>query len=308
MILDLDTSNIKDGMIIKNYKELCKLLNINTTTGKSKQIQLREINRYIDLFKDNTKYVVLEVYDKPLPSNINSKYTTLIQAILLNYLSKQKEQTIYINKNELIKILGLVNNKYIEYRNNRKELIKLYNDLDEFNINEFYKRCDAKILSILESSFKSLKKRFLLDYSDAYRIYYYDEHHQLKNYIASNEEHSYILSVKRKILEDMNLKSEYQIYINPRIKNEFYDRVNLYVKDERNWEYIFQCYKIICNPVQITEVLTDERYLLNGEVKKAIDSQANRNYKKYNLPNNYILLQSVLSDMLIELTKGSCIE
>ena len=56
----------------------------------------------------------------------------------------------------------------------------------------------------------------------------------------------------------MNLKSEYQIYINPRIKNEFYDRVNLYVKDERNWEYIFQCYKIICNPVQITEVLTDE--------------------------------------------------
>ncbi len=304
MILELDTSNIQEGMIIKNYKELCKLLNLNITTGKSKQIQLREINRYIDLLKDNTKYIVLEIYDKPLTSYVNSKYTTLIQDILLNYLVKQNDKIVYINKNELIKVLGLVNNKYIEYKHNRKELIKLYDELDEFNVNEFYKRCDAKILSILESSFKSLKKRLLLDYSDAYKIYYYDGYHQLKFDIANNEEHSYILSVKRQVLEDMNLSSEYQIYLNPSIKNEYYSRINMLVKDERGWEGIFQCYKIICNPHQIVNVLTNERYRLNREVKRAIDTQADKNYNKYELPDNYLELQNLLSDKLIELNRG----
>ena len=88
MILNLDTSNIQEGMIIKNYRELCKLLNIKITTGKSKILQLKEISRYMDILKteNNNSYIVLEVYDKPIPSNVSSKYTHLIQNILLYYL------------------------------------------------------------------------------------------------------------------------------------------------------------------------------------------------------------------------------
>ena len=104
MILELDTSKIEEGMLIKNYKELCELLNLKITTGKSKQIQMREIERYMDLLKDGNSYVVLEIYDKPIPSTVSSKYTKFIQNILLYYLSKQDVPVIYINKNELIRI------------------------------------------------------------------------------------------------------------------------------------------------------------------------------------------------------------
>ena len=121
--LQLDTSNIKQGMVFKNYKELCFMLGLDVKNGKSKTIQMREIERYMDLLKteNGNSYIVLDVYDKPLPNNVKSKYTYLIQDILLSYLAKENEHVVYVNKNDLIKILGLANDKYIEYKKDKKQ-------------------------------------------------------------------------------------------------------------------------------------------------------------------------------------------
>lgn len=298
--LQLDLSNIYEGMYIKDYRELCKLLNLEITTGYSKQVQLREISRYMDILKteNNNSYLVLEIYDKPIPSNVNSKYTQFIQDILLYYLAKEDKHVIYLNKGQLIKILGLVNDKYLEYKKDKQYLLKI---ADEYNIAEFYKRCDAKILSILESSLKSLKKRLLIDYSDAYKIYYLNNKGGYDYKIADLEEHRYILSVKKRVLDELHLKSEYQIYLNHNLKEKYYGRINEIVEEEMCWEGIFQCYEIIYNQTQIAKELSDERFNLNHEVKKAIDKQAEKNYNKLNLPSNYLTLQKILSDTLIEL-------
>jgi hypothetical protein len=298
--LNINTNNIQEGMYIKNYRELCKLLNLDITTGYSKQVQLREISRYMDILKteNNNSYLVLEIYDKPIPNTVNSKYTQFIQNILLYYLSKEDKPVVYINKSELIRILGLTNNKYLEYKKDKDKLLYL---ADEYNIAEFYKRCDAKILSILESSLKSLKKRLLIDYSDAYKIYYLDNHDNYIYKIADIEEHQYILDVKKRILNQLGLKSEYQIYLNNDIKDTYYRLINKTVEEEMCWEGIFQCYEIIYNQKHVLKELNDERYRLNREVKRAIDKQAENKYNKFELPDNYITLQKVLSDTLIDL-------
>ena len=44
----LDTSRLEIGMIVKNYKELCALLNENPKTGNSKNAQLKEWQRYFE--------------------------------------------------------------------------------------------------------------------------------------------------------------------------------------------------------------------------------------------------------------------
>ena len=44
----LDTSRLEIGMIVKNYKELCNLLNENPKTGNSKNAQLKEWQRYFE--------------------------------------------------------------------------------------------------------------------------------------------------------------------------------------------------------------------------------------------------------------------
>jgi len=295
MILELNTNNIQEGMYIKNYRELCKLLNLNICTGKSKILQLKEVNRYLDLLKDkNTNgYIVLEKYEKPLPSTVHSKYTKFIQNILLYYLSQKDLPVVYVNKNELIKILGLVNDRYIDYRRNKNKLLDIAN---EYNIYEFYKRTDSKILSILESSLKSLKNRLLIDYSDAYKIYYLNSHGTYDYKIANIEEHQYILDVKKRVLDELGYQSEYQVYFSNGIKEKYYAKINHIVEEEMCWEGVFQCYQIIYNQRHVIKELENERILLNNEVKKALDIQAEKRYNDYDLA-----LQKVLSEFLIEL-------
>ena len=55
--------NLKEGLIVKNYKELCSLLGIKPTGGDSKKAQLKELERFIKYHKEGNKFVVDEIYD-----------------------------------------------------------------------------------------------------------------------------------------------------------------------------------------------------------------------------------------------------
>lgn len=57
--------NITIGMEIKNYKQLCELLGIRTTTGNGKKKQLSQLQRLFEWNRDGHKYIITEVYDKP---------------------------------------------------------------------------------------------------------------------------------------------------------------------------------------------------------------------------------------------------
>ena len=50
--------NLEKGMVIKNYKELCKMLEIKTTTGEAKQNQLKELAELVEYHKDGNKFVI----------------------------------------------------------------------------------------------------------------------------------------------------------------------------------------------------------------------------------------------------------
>ncbi len=58
---------LEQGQVIKNYKELCKLLNIEVKTGNSKIAQMKELERYYKFSKQGYKIIVDEVYTKPKP-------------------------------------------------------------------------------------------------------------------------------------------------------------------------------------------------------------------------------------------------
>ena len=95
-IYEIDASKLVIGMIIKNYKELCTILNEETKTGKAKQLQLKNWKRYFDWEKDGQKFIIVDIYDTPLPKEDlrrkgnNSIYKNYIELILLQYLSQQK--------------------------------------------------------------------------------------------------------------------------------------------------------------------------------------------------------------------------
>ena len=66
-------NKLKEGMKIKNYKQLCELIEEETKSGKSKKAQLKEIERHIKLEKQGHAFTIKEVYASPQPKQ-NHKY------------------------------------------------------------------------------------------------------------------------------------------------------------------------------------------------------------------------------------------
>ena len=48
------------------YKEICELTGIKYTNGKSKTLQLKDIERYYRMNKIKTRFVILEKYSVPI--------------------------------------------------------------------------------------------------------------------------------------------------------------------------------------------------------------------------------------------------
>ena len=51
----------------KNYKVICNTLGENIKGGKSKRLQLKDWERYFEWKKEGYKFIVTEIYNKPLP-------------------------------------------------------------------------------------------------------------------------------------------------------------------------------------------------------------------------------------------------
>ena len=58
--------NLSEGLIIKNYKELCSILEIKVEAGNSKKAQLKELERFVGYHKEGQKFIIDEIYDEPL--------------------------------------------------------------------------------------------------------------------------------------------------------------------------------------------------------------------------------------------------
>ena len=66
-IIDSETvkSVLHPGMEIKNYKEICSLLDEKQKTGEAKQIQLGNWQLYFSYRKQGHKFIIEEIFDIP---------------------------------------------------------------------------------------------------------------------------------------------------------------------------------------------------------------------------------------------------
>ena len=287
----LELSNIKEGMIVKNYKELCKLLNEKEKTSDSKQAQLKEWERYFKFEKKGHKYIILEIYDLPLKKKDyriygnNSIYIEHIEKGLLKYLSQQKGYIVELVFKNLFYPLCLVNHNYL--RINKEELKKEFN-LTDFEINHFYQYSYQYCKSILISSLKNLRNRSLIHYEfiTMVSITRKNEKDQIITEIreATNEEKKYIISIEREVLKQMKLKNINSVYLAFK-QEEFYYKINQLLSERYDIDKCFEIIRIVFNKPDILEGLKEievERHkkILNNKVVNAIQKKAKKNYKK----------------------------
>lgn len=135
----LDTSKLYIGQVFKNYNELCKFLNIEIKTGKSKQLQEQHFRCYFDYEKlsNSNEIIILDVYSEPILSNKNpkyrnSKYVNQLKILILYELllcEPDSNGNVFVctTYSKLVKQLKLINAYY-------------YNDTSDFFVSRFQEK------------------------------------------------------------------------------------------------------------------------------------------------------------------------
>ena len=125
----MNIENLTKGQIIKNYKELCMLIYEKVRSGKSKQLQLKELKRYVCYHNEGYKFIIDEIYEKPKPKKDNrgkdGLYIDDVQAMIINLLLNSKENKVLLSYGKLFKATNMTNDNYIEGRNNIDKLSEI---------------------------------------------------------------------------------------------------------------------------------------------------------------------------------------
>lgn len=270
----MDIIKLKSGDIIKNYKELCMLIQEEVKDGNAKKAQLKEFERYFQYEKHGQKFLILEVYDEPLPQNDKRKdgnrkiYVTYIESILLTYLYRLDNNTGYFTKKQLWQLLGMINQMYGKV--NIDDLQEIDSNITPWELNKFYQNCDYKLSSILFSALNSLKNRSLITYEEQYVILRKEN----GKHIADDDEKKIILEAEKMTLSKMGFYSKSHVALCFRL-HEFYKEVNSYLNERYKWEGIYKQYKIIfLDKPYLREALNENEILLNKLLlnEKVIDT------------------------------------
>ena len=67
---EIHTDQLEEGMTIKNYATVCELIGDKPCSGNSKIAQQKYWRRYFDWDNAGQKYIILHVYDEPLPEEL----------------------------------------------------------------------------------------------------------------------------------------------------------------------------------------------------------------------------------------------
>ena len=312
--LIINNLNIGDTL---SYKDLCEKLNQPYYRGNQKNAQLKEFKRYFNFENVNRKIIITDIYDESLDPQAravpkNAIYVKYISCVLLDHLSKQDGYRIYITKTKLWLLLGIITENYIKYNKNRKELKKLSNKMTDFEIREFFKRCNNNFPKIITSSLNSLQRRNLIKYSEPYVIVEKDSNGKIEHREAMDSEVAYIIKTKRKIMKQFGVEVEIQIYWNGQ-EDEYFATLNNIFKKEKNWESVYICYKIVYDQEDTLEAFSEDavklcKLILNEKVINRMDTQADNllensrnNPDSFQYPIVYPNMQHMLSNKLLKL-------
>jgi hypothetical protein len=284
----IQTTDLYPGLIVKNYKELCSLLQQSPTSGEARQNQIKNWERFFSYNKIGQKYIITEIYDEPMEPEYRQYqrgiYVKFIEIILRSLLST-KDNYYDATKQQLWQDLGMINKKY-----KRIGLSELNQEIKEYTISlpemkTFYKKCDSRLSEILKSSLNSLVSRRIIDYS-IQKIILCSNNKELEYIVAEGELNDKIRNIERDVLDTMQLRDMEEIRKTLRF-DEFYELRDRYGNEYYGWIRIFDRYHIEFDKSTILKnIATDKKELqeimleFNNKIIEAINKSNESMIKK----------------------------
>ncbi len=312
----MNTENLKHGMLVKNYNELCKLLDEPSKTGKGKILQLQDWARYFDFHKNekSQSYIIDKVYAEPYPKDEFRKdviYSKLIQYILAERLSLEGTNEIDMTKRQLYLYLGLVNSKYINDIEKQNALKAFYekhqNDMTTeqsfYYYNDFSVHTNRRLDNIIESALSSMESRKLIIRNKRYKIVeeiLTEGRKTRKMRSANNNEISNIIDITREYLDN---HPEYA-FINAYNYRKYYNGLNKLFKERMGWDSVYQSIQIIFGEDSIKkyvsiigEELIDECQKNQIELNRVVVERLNKHFQTVYKNNRKKLVETAANQM-----------
>lgn len=292
----MNIGNLRNNMVVKNYKELCNILEIPIVSGNSKLKQLKELELYCTYYKQGNKIIIDKLREKPKvkPINKNSKYIELIGDILVNYLYAECKNTGYnitLSLENIMEIVGLVNSNYAVGNRHKKELSQILN-VNILSVYYFYNTTKGEFKNIIERALKSLQNRRVLFYKQVKTICIKDGN--CKKYIvADDEQEQEILNIEKQVLREMGYNNLSKLWLSGKIKT-FQKKVKKLMPAD--WIYYFNSYNL-----NIGDVALEIEYNSIKEAKEKLNNKSIEKVEKSLKINNSEQDEKILIDELISL-------
>ncbi|GAB6150228.1 hypothetical protein [Clostridium novyi] len=222
----MDSKNLKEGQVVKNYKEMCLVLQEEIKTGKSKQLQLKDWERYFSYHKEGHKFIIDKIEDKPINKidgrkghsgkskgsrKQNSVYSKYIKILILHILAekyKQKHKKLYISKGQMLQELDMVNANF-QYANYNRDKLSNYLKIDIKYINDFFNLNYQNLNNSISTALNSLQN---IDNLIVYKIVT-TVIRTTKTTTATDTEDRLIKNTEHEVMESMGYKNMIGIHL-----------------------------------------------------------------------------------------------
>ena len=274
-------------MEIKNYKELCKVLDVLPNSGRARQNQLAWFEDYFSYTKKGHKYIITDVYDievEPMKDNRGGSHDPLtfvdnIEKLIVDILAQDNSNgKLFLSKSQLFKELEMVNANYSTCKGTIPKLSK-FMEIDQWNIQEWYDSTNGLLERSLHRALKNLESQSLVSWSRVITICpvkiigepsikrestinsYGETIHRYVPYAATSmqphreateEEVRRILEVERDVMLRLDCKSKQSI-IRKGLWHEFEEKVSEILLSTDNIAFYYKSYKVLFNQKHIKQ-------------------------------------------------------
>lgn len=276
---------LQEGQVIKNYKELCNIMNWNISSGKTRTHQLKKLSDICDYHKEGNKYIIDKVHTLVNQIDLDSgKFIKDIELLILNMLANAEGRQVQLTTKKLYEQLALVNHNYVNsysYVNNYKALENKLK-IDQQIITDVFCIINNKNRRNVTRALKSLSDRALIICEQVMCVCYYDDYIKADVYRqATKGEKELILTTEREVMEKMGIKKKtyFNIPDNRWQKKAFNEDVRILLKEnDPNINFYYYSYLITYNQDDIIETLdrVKEAQIKDRLNNKSLNSVSNQ--------------------------------
>jgi hypothetical protein len=293
--------NLKAGQVLKNYKELCEVLDIEPTSkaNNSRIAQFKELSRYCKYHKEGHTIIIDELYSKELEKvdnrsnnkgGNNVKYADDMEYLILRLLNKfeiSKDERVGFSKNMLFSHCGLINENYRLVKGNTLKFSQMI-DMPVQTINECFDYTNNRMLKTLQSTLNRMQRQALITWSNGYNIVLKDDKGQEYLEIATIEDEKVIMSIERNIMLTMGYTNKRLIFTGGQW-NTFKEKATKQLKEiYPDIEYYYDNISFNYNNEDVAKALSEYEKIdkkqvkqeVNSKFSKSLDGTIDRRHKK----------------------------